>query len=474
MLTETQELEPDWPEENGGMQKFACRVFLKVKMAKILRRIPRPIANSGFKERYTSKMDRDIVAFSNTKGGYIFLGVDDKGTVRGERLTNRMKAEITDLARKCAPPITIKRMSQIGKVAVIEIEEGFEKPYSCGEGYFRRLDAVTQKMNRKEIEILFKQAFKVSFEDQIHPGVSWKEVDEFKIRHFFEEANIEVRLIEPRPILTSLNLSDSKQIKNAGVLFFAKDPRHYLAQCETICAAFKGTNRVDIYDRNNIQDDLLTQFNESLQFLKKHLNVRSEIKGAKRKDIYELPIEALREALANALIHRDYSMRGTNIMVEVHQDRVMIRNPGGLPEGLTLHSLTHISLRRNELIADLFARMDIVERMGTGIQRIHDLMKKAGLRAPKIESNAFFTITFERPPYTLNNPEKGVEKGVEKLTSAEKMILSFIKKNPHISKKEILLKGKLSKKTIDLSIKKLKEKGRLSRIGPDRGGYWQA
>ena len=337
-----------------------------------------------FKEKFTSKIDRDIVAFSNTKGGYILLGVDDAGNIQGEKLTNRIKAEITDFARKCEPSIAIKGMFQVEQVAVIEIEEGLEKPYSSSDGYFRRLDAVTQKMNRKEIEILFKQAFKISFEDQMHPGATWKDIDKSKIRGFFEEANIRIRSIDSRKILTSLNLSDSKQIKNAGVLFFAKDPRRQLPQCETICIAFKGTNRVNVYDRNNIQDDLLTQFNESLKFLKKHLNIRSEIKGIKREDTYEIPIEVLREGLANAIIHRDYSMRGTSIMVEVHQDRVEIRNPGALPEGLTPKSLMNISMRRNELIADLFARMDVVERIGSGIQRMHDQMKDAGLPAPKI------------------------------------------------------------------------------------------
>ena len=104
-----------------------------------------------FKEKYTPRIDRDIVAFSNTKGGYILLGVDDAGNIQGEKLTNRMKAEITDLARKCEPPIAVKKMFQVGKVAVIEIEEGLEKPYSSSDGYFRRLDAVTQKMTQKEI-----------------------------------------------------------------------------------------------------------------------------------------------------------------------------------------------------------------------------------------------------------------------------------------------------------------------------------
>ena len=131
--------------------------------------------------------------------------------------------------------------------------------------------------------------------------------------------------------------------------------------------------------------------------MKRHLNVRSEIKDVNRKDIFEIPIEALREAVANAIIHRDYSMRGTSTMIEVHEDKVVISNPGGLPEGLSPKSLINISVRRNELIADMFARMDKVERMGTGIKRMRNLAISAGLPYPKIKSDLFFYNYFHAP-----------------------------------------------------------------------------
>lgn len=98
-----------------------------------------------FKEKYTSKIDQDMVAFANTIGGKIILGVTDLGAVKGEVLSNRMKAEITDLAQKCDSSIDVK-ISQLDKVVVIEVKEGGEKPYSCSSGAFKRLDAVTQKL----------------------------------------------------------------------------------------------------------------------------------------------------------------------------------------------------------------------------------------------------------------------------------------------------------------------------------------
>ena len=155
--------------------------------------------------------------------------------------------------------------------------------------------------------------------------------------------------------LRSLRVADEARVKNAGILFFAKNVYDHLHQAQMTLLAFKGTERLHIYDRRDVQDDLLTQLNEAVDFLKKHLNVRSEIRGLNREDIYEIPLEVLREALVNALMHRDYSITGTQISVEVYDDRVEIVNPGGLLKGLSVRDLGTVSIRRNELIADLFS-----------------------------------------------------------------------------------------------------------------------
>ena len=118
-----------------------------------------------FKEKFSPKIDRDIVAMANARGGHIMLGVDDNGKIIGETLTNKRKAEIIDIARKCDPAIEVK-IKQIDKVLIIE--EAHEKPYSCSSGYFRRLDAVTQKMTQKEVSLLFKNANAISFEEHIN------------------------------------------------------------------------------------------------------------------------------------------------------------------------------------------------------------------------------------------------------------------------------------------------------------------
>ena len=191
-----------------------------------------------FKERYSPRIDRNIVAFANTKGGRIILGVSDDGRMVSEKLTNKLKAEIVDLARKCEPAINVKRVVQVDNAVVIEVEEGNEKPYSCASGYFRRLDGITQKMSRKEIEFIFRHAFKTSFEFDECPKVKWDDISKEKISGFFKEADIAMRTIDEKKVLMSLGMSDGKHVNNAGVLFFSKEPQKHILHCEMILAAF--------------------------------------------------------------------------------------------------------------------------------------------------------------------------------------------------------------------------------------------
>lgn len=166
-------------------------------------------------------------------------------------------------------------------------------------------------------------------------------------------------------------------------------------------------------------------------------------------------------------------MRGTNISVNVFDDRVEIANPGGLPAGLTKENLGKESVRRNLIIADLFHRMHKVERVGSGIGRMREFMDQAGLKEPVFESDTFFRAIFYRnPEYALKSVvEKTVEKDVEK--TVEK-ILALIKESPTITQHKLQAKTGLTRRGIEWNLKKLKEEGVLRRIGPDKGGYWEA
>ena len=138
-----------------------------------------------YKERYTPRIDRDIVAFANSKGGLLLLGVDDAGRVVGEKLTNKMKAEIHAIARNCDPSIHLKNIRQAGKIVVIEVAEGDEKPYASSSGYFRRLDAVTQKMTQREVRAIFRETNDISFEDATCRDLGINDISLNKVKSFY-------------------------------------------------------------------------------------------------------------------------------------------------------------------------------------------------------------------------------------------------------------------------------------------------
>jgi len=321
-----------------------------------------------------------------------------------------------------------------------------------------------------------------------------------KYKYLFRKANLS-------PFLTSLSIYRKGKINNAGSLMFASKVEKFVPHAESIFVSFKGTDKTNIYDRNDVRDDLLTQFGEAVAFFKKHLNVRSEIRGFDRFDIYEIPLDALREAVVNAIIHRDYAIKGTSIYVRIYDDRIEIENPGGLPDGITKRDFGKSSVRRNPIIADLFYRMGKVERMGSGIERMRELMRNAGLKEPVFEMDAFFRVTFYRDPhYSLKagkeEGEKTVEKGLaekgredtekrrrkygEKLEKelagegAENLtqkttqkIIDAIAKKSDITQKELAVVIGITEDGIKYHITRLKKAGILERIGPDKGGHWK-
>jgi ATP-dependent DNA helicase RecG len=186
---------------------------------------------------------------------------------------------------------------------------------------------------------------------------------------------------------------------NTAVLFFAKNlDRHFFHTCVT-CALYKGLSKVTILDRKDFNGDIIDSIDQAMIFLKRHLNLRYEFDGfPARKEIPEIPYEALREGVINAVIHRDYFEKGANVMVEIFDDRVEIANPGGLPRGLRIENFGKESILRNPNIANLMQRIEYIEKMGTGILRMQKLLADAGLPPLRYELSGFVRAIFYRYP----------------------------------------------------------------------------
>jgi len=421
-----------------------------------------------FKESFDAKSSaKEIVAFANSEGGRIFLGVDDQRKVKGIEINNRLKSQIQDIARNCDPPIKID-FEEINDVLVIDVFEGENKPYQCSAGFYLREGPNSQKLSRDEILKFVTRAGKIKFDEQTNESFKFpQDFDEDKFKDFLKKSDISSKDI--RDVLINLSLAVKRKNKlifnNAGILLFGKNIERFVKQNFIYCTLFKGKERVNIIDRKEFKSDLLTNYLEALNFLKKHLKLSYVIEGGgPRKEILELPEEALKEALINSIIHRDYFETGFGVNVEIFDDRVEITNWGKLL--FDAKELGKVSIPRNPLLFDLFHRLNMIEKAGSGINRIKQLVKERNLKV-RFESKDFFRVIFERPATAFKEAvEKTVEKTVEK-------ILQLIRENSKITQEELSEKTGLTRRGIEWNLAQLKQKRVLKRVGADKGGYWK-
>jgi ATP-dependent DNA helicase RecG len=334
-----------------------------------------------------------------------------------------------------------------------------------------------QKLSTAKIIEFVEKSGRIQFDERVRKDVNFEEnLDASLVDQFMTSAKIKNVFQDKVHILSSLGVvkqvSGTRYFTNAGILFFTTTPSSIIKQAQITCVAFNGTEKVDILDRKDFKDDLITNIDSGLAFLRRHLNEASHIKGLKREDVLEIPLVALREALVNAVAHRNYLETGAHIMIEIYSNRVIISNPGGLPDGLTEKDFGKYSLSRNPVISDLLLRAGLIEKLGTGVNRIKDLIKEAKLPEPEFHFNNFFAVTFFRESAEINQI-KGGAKSSAKLTDRQQEVLNLIIDNNQITKTELAEKLGINVSAVQKQIENLKQKGILKRIGPKFGGNWE-
>ena len=431
-----------------------------------------------FKRNINSDLSKEMVALANASGGRIVIGVDDQNKRVGCDLSNAALSKIDDMAASCDPPVAIQieKLSE-HKLLIIHIPEGANRPHRCSKGFFLRNGASSQKMCTHDITAFIQAEGKVRFDQQLRLDLNWKDIlDERRLSHFLQLSNISPKR-DTINLLLNLGVGDFKDgqfyLNQTGVLFFSKDPILRLFHVSVVCALFKGIGKAYILDRKELTGNILENVEEALIFIKKHLQLRWEItrESTRRKETLELPEVALREAMVNAVCHRDYTEQGAHVMVEVFDDRVEIYNPGGLPKGLSEKDFGKRSICRNPNIAALLLRCTYIEKMGSGIERIHAALKKENCPDVSIRFDTMFSLEFLRP--TFLKIQKGNKRMSEKTSEkTSEKIIDLVSINPHITIAALSDKIGVATRSIERNIKKLRVQGRLKRSGPDKGGYW--
>ena len=441
-----------------------------------------------FKEQLPSgsNLARTVIAFSNDAGGEIYLGVKDESReIVGLNqdtilpLEERISSMVFD---QCDPVILPEFIIMtVAKKAILRIKifKGNSPPYflkSKGKesGTYIRVGSSNRLASAEIIAELERQSVNRSFDSEINFEKTLPEIDIEKFKLFFEERTGEELSLKALSKLRLYDEINGKKNPTYALILLSDDPLRYklFPYAKIECARFKGTTPGNFIDRKTIDINTAQQAEMAFQFILRHISQGTEgYDGVYRIDRWEYPIDAIREVVRNAIVHRDYALSGKDIKIAVFDDKIEITSPGKLMPSVDFSLMeAGQSEIRNKLIAATFKKLGIIEQWGNGLKIISDDLKNY----PEIvlnwsEPGIAFRVTFSKKSYTPEMSEKTREKMSEKMSEN---ILWLIKDNPEISAKELAYIVNRSSRTIERAIAKLKKEGRIKRIGPDKGGHW--
>ena len=436
--------------------------------------------NVEFKVSIPSKIKdvtEEICAFANAAGGTLLLGVDDNNIVQGVVFNNAKRSALQNSINEISPALhcEIYTVTVDSKdVVVIEVPSGENKPYVLSGAIYVRQGPNSQKLTTvEEMRDFFQQADKIYFDEAPCKAIDInQDIPDGNINQFRELVGLGTTVSNDQVFNNLKLITKEGFLKNGAALFFAENPEQFFEKAVIRCIAFGGVDKRFIEDDKVMTGSLYNQYLQAMSWLKKKLNVRYDIEGAgskPRKEIWEIPETVFKEAIINALAHRDYYDKGARITIEVFNDRVEISNPGGLISGIPKNEFGKRSLSRNPLIFGLFERIRMVEQVGSGIGRMRDLMIEADLTEPEFNTEGMFTVTVRRP-FDFN---KWVDKWVDNLTDNRVNIIKAIHENSKVSKRELEEKVGLSATAIDNNLDTLKDLGLIERVGGAKGGHWK-
>ena len=422
---------------------------------------------------------KTISAFANTKGGKIFIGISNSGKVPGvkigkdtiERLTNQI-TQNTD--PKIHPHITVERIDE-KQIIIIKVKESSDHLVLAFGRPYKRVGKSTLRMSKDEYEriILEKHKDKLYFDSQICKEATLADIDNIKVKRFLERASFERRLdinsdINPKEILGKLNLIKKDKLTNAAILLFGKNPQKFFLQAETRCARFKGTEPLEFIDMKVFGGNIIDQREDAIEFIKEHIQLHAEIKGTERIERWEYPIEAIREAVTNALCHRNYKI-SSNVQIRVFDNRIEIWGCGSLPEPLTIEDLKkrHDSVLRNPLIGRCFFLIKYIEQWGTGTNRMIKKCLSSGLPEPLFEEISGNLVVTFRGKITKEYLE-----GLD-LNKRQIVAMEYIKKIGKITNKNYReIFPEISNETARFDLNTMVKKRLLNKRGEKKGVYY--
>ena len=426
-----------------------------------------------------------ISAFANTRGGRIYVGVeeDKDGSVRkvvGVKFKGREVENLGNEIKQNTDPVlypSIEVEEIKGKpVLVVEVGENPVKPVFARIDKtpvaYKRVGKTNQKIGAGELRRILSEGKEFLWDSQACGEATLDDIDEEKVKWFLRKAKSERNFdVEPDTptgeALEKIGLMRDGGLTNAGVLLFGRKPQKFFLQAETRCARFKGDDvSKPFIDMKVIGGSIQEQIEDAEEFLLSHIKKAVWVEPGKieRTEKWEYPPETIREAIVNAICHRDYESSG-NVQVRVFDSRVEIWNPGRLPEGITIELLKkqHISKPRNREIARLLFLIKYIEQWGSGTNKMITACIREGLPEPEfkeIGDDFCVVLTRSRVNELLENPEL--------LNDRQRRVIEHLKTKKTITSGEYKGIFKCSERTARMDLNRIVELGIVKKTGKSK------
>jgi len=437
-----------------------------------------------FKEQWNDHGLEALASFVNTKGGTLLVGVRDNGTVSGwtgdDRAQQVIINQIVEILR-VQPAVSVER-HQGKPVLAIEVKPGTTLA-TCRGRYFQRVGNTTREIPAEQLGRYFIAKLGVQW-DSIADDYTLDQIDPEAIRRFLELAKNRLPFAREDEsieiLLQKLELIRDGKITRGAILLFGKNPQASFTSAQIHMGRFR--DAITIIDDKLLKGNLFSQVDTAVQLFQQYMQVRYEfgekpeknepLSAMQRTEIWDYPVKALREAVINALIHRDYFQTGAEIQIRVYDDRVVITNPGSLPDGMTVDELRqegHRSLPRNTLLAQVFYYGELLEKWGTGTSRMITLCRNHGIPEPEFSAHPdWFSVTFAKDFYT---DEQLLAIG---LSDRQVKAVRYVREHGRITNTEYQTVADVLKRESSRDLAELVEKGIFEKPGrvTGKGTYY--
>lgn len=423
-----------------------------------------------------------LAAFANTDGGTILVGLGLDGAYAGPVYGDDVEGALRAAERQLRPPIPVgweEIELDAGKVVAIKVARSPELHALDDGRVLIRRGAENRPLGGEEIRQLAATKSSGDFEIQVVPGATFDDLDPAIIDEYLERREARMRRPYDGPVQSLLSevgaLAEDGAPTVAGMLLFGKRPQAWLPQSGVVFVKFAGVepraaNGMAGYSRREeITGPLARLIEEAWNLTWSEMAVGAVINGLQREERPEYPPFAVREALVNAVCHRDYRLTGQRIEIRMYADRLEVRSPGGLPGYITVDNIVEEHFSRNpRIVAGLF-QWGYIEELGLGIDRMIEEMVQQGHPPPAFDARPYaFTVRLYNVRERAMSPE-----WTQSMNERQARAVNYIRQNGAITNREYRqLCADVSAETLRLDLADLVKKGVLLKVGSKRGTYY--